>query len=276
MLIVSDLDGTLMGRNHPLSAANRDCFKEAQKLGAICAIATGRSLRSAEEVLDASFPLDYLIFSSGAGILDWKTKSLLHRSDLNHHEIREIHNYLSSKNLDYTVQLEAPDSHLFLHTPLNTENSDFLFRVNQQKLFGRPLVLSELPKAASEFIVIDSSPEGPHTYERISSELSENFNVVRATSPTDGQSVWTEIFPKNTSKALGAEFLRNRHGLELHHTFALGNDYNDLQLLSWAANALVVGDAAPALLETYSVVRKHNEDAFAHAFELWVKNRPRK
>ena len=262
-----------MGRNHPLSAANRESFQKIRFSGAICVIATGRSLRASEEVLDSTFPLDYLIFSSGAGILDWKTKALIHRSGLDFEQIKFIHQYLGTKRLDYTIQLEAPDSHLFFHTPLNQQNSAFTERIHHHFDFGSPLVDAQLPKTASEFIVIDSTSESHRTFERLSADLSQKFNVVRATSPLDGTSLWIEIFPLGTSKALASDFLRKRHGLEIPETYALGNDYNDLQLLSWAGNPLVVGDAVPYLRQKYRAVKNHTQDAFTDALEVWIKEK---
>jgi HAD superfamily hydrolase (TIGR01484 family) len=262
-----------MGKTHPLSLANRESFHKARKVGAICVIATGRSLRGAEEVLDSSFPLDYLVFSSGAGILDWKTKNLIHRSALESEQIRFIDQHLRGKGLDYTIQGEAPDSHLFFHTPLNKDNSDFFNRVRHQSAFGAPLLETQLPAKASEFIIIDSSPDSHHTFEKLHRDLSKEFNVVRATSPVDGRSLWIEIFPLETSKAHASDFLRRRHEIEIPETYALGNDYNDLQLLSWAGNPLVVGDAVPLLREKYRSVKVHTENAFANAVEIWIKEK---
>lgn len=270
MLIVSDLDGTLMGRGHGLSQANRESFEKAQQKGAICAIATGRSLKSAEEVLESSFPIDYLIFSSGAGIWNWKTKSLMHHSTLEHPQIIFLHQYFSALNLDYTIQLTAPDSHLFFHTALNNYNPGFTKRVSHHAEFGSPLDFHRLPSQATEFIVIDSSENAAFTHKKIVSEISDRFNVVRATSPLDGYSIWTEIFPQKTSKAFAADWVRNLHQVPLEKTYALGNDYNDLQLLAWAKNSLVVGDAVPELLEKYPATRAHTEDALANAIQEWL------
>ena len=273
MLIVSDLDGTLIGRNSHLSSTTRESFQKARRAGAICAIATGRSLRGAEEVLDSAFPLDYLIFSSGAGVLDWKSKTLLHKTALDSGQVRGLHDYLSSQGLDYTIQLETPDSHLFLHSPLKSGNLSFADRINHHKSYALPLNEAQLPLRASEFIVVDSNQHSSQVFEKIHSALSRDFNVVRATSPFDGASVWIEIFHLETSKALASDFLRRLHQKEIHETYALGNDYNDLQLLSWAGNSLVVGDAVPLLIEKYHAVKNHSQDAFVDALEIWMKKR---
>jgi len=271
MLFVSDLDGTLLGRGTPLSAKNQESFLEAQAKGAICAIATGRSLYGVLTELSPDFPLDYLIFSSGAGIYDWKNKQLLHHTPLGGAEIRKIFEHLIEKNLDFTIQLEAPDSHRFLHSKENTANSDFMLRLNYHGEHGKLVSSDLLPHSASEFIVIHTHPASNERYQELWKEFSVEFNVVRATSPFDGKSLWVEIFHPKVSKAHAADWIRERHNISPTQTCALGNDYNDLQLLSWAGHPLVVADSAPELLEKYPQVPKHTENAFYHACKEWWK-----
>ncbi|MFM8269600.1 MAG: HAD hydrolase family protein, partial [Pseudomonadota bacterium] len=234
------------------------------------------SLLGTEEALDPEFPIDYLVFSSGAGIYDWQKKQLVHHHCLNHNQVEYLHGYLqqiSSKSisLDFIIQLETPHTHRFLFTPENHNNLDFISRLKHHQLHGAPLQNDNLPHAASEFIVIQAPETGSLTYEKIKSDLTPDFNVVRATSPIDAKSVWIEIFHAEASKGHAADWIREKHRIPKAQTFALGNDYNDLQLLSWAENPLVVGDAAPELLEKYQAVAQHSENALAHALEIWLK-----
>lgn len=275
MLIVSDLDGTLLSKKTPLSELNRRSFERARNLGGVCAIATGRSLLGVTEELEETFPIDYLIFSSGAGIYDWQDKKLIHQRNLDRGQVETVHNYLQGLSrefsLDFTIQLEAPDTHQFLFTPENPENSDFVARLRYHQNHGTPLNTNNLPRSASEFIIIQPPHIGSTVFERVKNDLGNSFNVVRATSPIDTQSVWIEVFHLEASKGNAADWVRRRHGLSLDHTCALGNDYNDLQLLSWAKNPLVVGDAAPELLVQFESVANHSESALAQALEIWLQ-----
>ena len=76
-MVVTDLDGTLLDTQARLGSVNRQALELLGETGSLLVIATGRSLHSAESVLDADFPIDYLVFSSGAGILDWSNRELL-------------------------------------------------------------------------------------------------------------------------------------------------------------------------------------------------------
>lgn len=269
MLIVSDLDGTLLEKSQSISSENRRAFEEVQRRGGVSAIATGRSLYGVQTELAADFPLDYLIFSSGAGIYDWKKKETIHKTVLSTLEIKQVFSFLSRENLDFTIQLEAPDSHRFHHTPYNPANSDFMDRLSYHQEHSLPLNADSLPHQASEFIVIENSENGPSTLDKIRSVLGEAYNIVRATSPFDGKSMWIEIFHKNVSKGKAAEWLRERHQLPPNQTFALGNDYNDLQLLAWAQHSLVVKTAARELLERYPNLEQSVDLALSEALKRW-------
>lgn len=276
MLIVSDLDGTLLSKKSPLTELTQKSFEKVRRLGGICAIATGRSLFGVKEDLEPSFPIDYLIFSSGAGIYDWQEKKLLHQYNLSRNQIAHVYAYLKefsseTPSLDFTIQLEAPDTHRFLFSPKNVGNRDFVARLKHHSTHGNPINPDDLPHSASEFIIIQTAERGFEVFKKIRTDLKSSFNVVRATSPIDSQSVWIEIFHPDVSKGNASDWIRQRHGISRTNTFALGNDYNDLQLLDWAHHPLVVGDAAAELLNKYEAVRTHTESALAHALEIWLK-----
>lgn len=270
MLIVSDLDGTILEKGSPISEKNRQSFVRAQKLGAVCVIATGKSLRGAQKDLDSAFPIDYLVFSSGAGIYDWKSKELIHRNSLNRTEVEKVYKYLCGLSVDFTIQLEAPNSHHFLFSQNNLNNKDFSSRILQNKEHGKSLSQDLLPERASEFIVIQNNPVSHALFETISRDLSQEFNVVRATSPIDGKSLWIEVFHEKTSKAHASDWLRQKHGFDKKNTFALGNDFNDLQLLAWASHSLVVGDSPSELLQKYRSVCHHSQGALEEAIQFWM------
>jgi len=269
MLVVSDLDGTLIERNKSISLENRRAFEFVRQLGGLSAIATGRSLFGVETELEPDFPLDYLIFSSGSGIYDWKKKKLVHKTFLSAPEICKIFSFLKTEKLDFTIQLEAPGSHRFHHSPRNQKNLDFMARLSYHQEHSQLLKEESLPEKASEFIVVEDHSRGEMTLNKIQSIFGSEFNVVRATSPFDGKSVWIEVFHKDVSKGNAAEWLRTKHDLPKERTFALGNDTNDLQLLSWAQFPLVVRSAASELLKKYTLLDHPVDFSLSEALKKW-------
>ena len=76
--IIIDLDGTTLPRNwHQISEENREALEEAGRQGVVRILATGRSVFSLNNTLPEGLPVDYMVFSSGAGIMHWDSKEIL-------------------------------------------------------------------------------------------------------------------------------------------------------------------------------------------------------
>jgi hydroxymethylpyrimidine pyrophosphatase-like HAD family hydrolase len=94
------------------------------------------------------------------------------------------------------------------------------------------------------------------------------FKVIRTTSPIDHRSFWMEVFPHGVSKGDALHFLMRRLGVGAHELVAMGNDYNDLDMLEVARRAYVTGNAAIELQSQFTVI-PCNDD---HALDWLVRN----
>jgi hydroxymethylpyrimidine pyrophosphatase-like HAD family hydrolase len=109
--------------------------------------------------------------------------------------------------------------------------------------------------------------------EEFNSQLAGHFSVLRTTSPLDGESLWIEIFPPEISKSSGVRWIAERHGLTGAESAAVGNDYNDHDLLEWAGCAYVVRDSPEHLRTAFTEVTSAHRGAVAHAARLWLTER---
>jgi hydroxymethylpyrimidine pyrophosphatase-like HAD family hydrolase len=98
--------------------------------------------------------------------------------------------------------------------------------------------------------------------------------VIRTTSPLDGASRWIEIFPLSVSKARGAEWVVRRHGIRDQDVLAVGNDYNDLDLLDWAAASYLVKNAPQPLHDLFPTVPSNDASGFSEAVSRWQRDLP--
>ena len=76
-MVITDLDGTLLNNDHLLSDINLKHLYYLREQSVLIVAATGRSLFKVNAVLGEEVPLDYVIFSSGAGVYDWQNRRLL-------------------------------------------------------------------------------------------------------------------------------------------------------------------------------------------------------
>lgn len=266
-LLVSDLDGTLLDRE---GAAHPRALEALQGLGArgvLRVIATGRSLASFRRV---SFPLpiDYLVFSSGAGVLQLCGEpTLLRRAALSAAQVEEAAALLQSLDLDYMIHPPVPEEHAFGYRSSTTSreaNPDFWRRVALYRQSCRPLDPRDAPHfgPATQLLAITAAERGVAVWTKLRAALPE-LNVVRTTSPLDGSSTWLEIFAADVSKSHASSWLATAFGLEAHQAVCVGNDYNDTDLLAWGGLAFVTADAPPELRARHPAVPPPAEGGIA-------------
>ena len=270
-LVATDLDGTLLGSDHTLGPRDASALAELGRAGVVRVVATGRSLRAAERVLDRSFPIDYLAVSSGAGVLDWSSGRLLLTYVFKAGDARRVAWVLHRFGVDFMAHGPVPDDHRFHFVRARAHNPDFERRIGRYTEFATPwgdgedrigTVPDRVPRTC-QFVAI-LGPGEDDLCERLRAALSE-YAVVRATSPLDGRSIWVEVRPRGVGKESALAWLAARHGLDAGSTAAIGNDYNDCGMLRWSGNAFVVGNAAPELRKRYSVVSTNDTGGFSDA-----------
>ena len=263
-LVVTDLDGTLLDSASRLSERNRRTLETLGRSGVVRTVATGRSLYSARLVMREDFPVDYLAFSSGAGIVSWKDGRLLRTIPMDPTVVSRLVSRLRSLALDFMVQHAAPDTHCFHFVRSSGHNADFERRIERYDRYSQPWrdeVSGETE--VSQFVVIE--PPGSASHLQLLAGEFEDVHVVRTTSPLDHASTWIELFPAGVSKAHASDWLRVRHAIEPARTVAVGNDYNDLDMLEWAERACVVSNAPASMRARYDVVRANDDDGFTEA-----------
>jgi hydroxymethylpyrimidine pyrophosphatase-like HAD family hydrolase len=271
-MVVTDLDGTLLDADARLGAANRHALEHLGETGRQRVVATGRSLHSAELVLDGDFPIDYLVFSSGAGIVEWRSRELLAVHEMAGEHAQAALDLLLARGLAFMVHLGIPDNHHFYyHQGIGQgngqdagENPDFHRRCERYRDFAQPLEDHSVRQLQISQLLAIEAPGAESHYEALVAALP-HLNVVLTTSPLDHRSRWIEIFSSSASKSQAAEWLRRRHGVAHDAVVAVGNDYNDRDLLEWAHHAYVVANAPLSLKERYAVVASNDDQGFAEA-----------
>ena len=295
-IIFTDFDGTLFCPEGNIPEANYKALTEAEDRGYLRVIATGRSLYSFRKIMiTAALPLagyiDYVIFSSGTGVLDLKTNRIISTSQLKQSDAAEAGCLLLRNGIDFMIHSLLPDNHHMIFVKANgAVNPDFYRRIKIYSEFAQQLETGDedsefesIEKAcaggAAQLVAIIPPFAGPDR-EKYSSDLIEflrrslpECSVIRTTSPIDGNSLWIEIFNKGVSKSHAAAELTKKFGLTSEDCLAVGNDFNDEDLLRWAGSARTV-DEAPAVLKTAAPAAGPSaEGAVAKAFYDFMKNR---
>jgi HAD superfamily hydrolase (TIGR01484 family) len=270
-LFIMDLDGTLLQSDRTFAAPDLEALRELGELNIVRTIATGRSLASFNTVVVSDLPFDYIIFSTGAGVMHYQSGEIIRSVHLKPHEVRLASAVLSACRLDFMVHRPIPDNHMFAYLRSNEGNTDFERRI---KLYQRYAIALEAAGGdfgpATQLLAVVPPREAKSALDDIRVEMP-NFNVIQTTSPLDGKSTWIEIFPRTVSKSQTAAWLANTLGIASHSIVSVGNDYNDLDLLEWTASSFVVDNAPADIKSRFDCVASNNNGGVAEAARYWLE-----
>lgn len=266
-MIITDLDGTIHIPEVGIPPTNLETLEELGTSGVVRVLATGRSLWGVRQLLPGKVPFDYLVFASGAGILDWNTGQLVFARNFTPHETALGSRALIEEDLSFMMLRPVPESHLFHYYLSSTVSSDFQRRLTKYSSLATK-INGASPERASQFLVIVDASEAERVHALLRTRLS-GFSIVKATSPIDHESFWFEVFADGVSKAGASSFIANQHGIKSEHCLAVGNDYNDETLLRWAGKGFVVKHSPTSLRDAFIDCGDARDGALASALRIW-------
>lgn len=266
--IITDLDGTILPRGGCVSEEVLSALQNIGEKGNVRIIATGRNLYSARQVLADDFPIDYLVFASGAGVMCWHDKKLLSVCHLSEKNAHDIARYLWDFSINFTVQREIPDNHHYYYTEHYPQHADYLRRLETYKTFGIPISTPEdIHGRVTQFVMILDAMQ-LRLMEDIRLQLS-GYSIVRTTSPIDNRAIWLEIFAKGVNKGAACRKLLEMLEIDCANCAGIGNDYNDVDFLDICGHSAVVSNAPVQLKNLYKTVASDRQNGFV---EFAIKN----
>ncbi len=266
-MFVTDYDGTLASNSGFVSLENIDALEKLGENGVVRVIATGRSLFSLFQVIDFTFPVDYVVFSSGVGVINWKTHKIQSKSSLGKSDTELIMNWLSQNGYNFMLHKTPPDNHRFFAHAAECEHDDFQRRLTHYRRLEVKL-LKKPPEKASQFVVICNDGEGHYQHLR---NTFKSYKVIRTTSPFDGISLWVEIFPADVSKAVGIEMICKQLNVNRKKVYVVGNDFNDIDMLEWSENSFVVENAPDSLKQLYRFFPSNDKNGIASIIKMLLQ-----
>lgn len=269
-MLITDLDGTLLRSDGSLTKQDMDALYNLGNKGVVRVIATGRSLYSFKTVAENRLPVDYVIFSTGAGVITCPDGRLIRNIHLDAGAVSSVVQVFMEFGLDFMVHQPIPENHRFVYYATGRDNPDFHRRLARYSQFCQPLdSASSNISSASQLLAVVNHDNSASVLTALRSKLT-GYSVIRSTSPLDGKSTWIEVFAPGVSKSQCAAWLVDRLNIDKELVLAVGNDYNDLDLLEWAGTAFLVDNAPDMLKKRFTSVASHDHGGVAEAIHLWL------
>ena len=264
-IFFTDLDGTLAEVGGKVSEKDKATLRKLGDLKIARIVVTGRSLFSAEKVIDENFPIDYLICSTGSLIVSWPDKKILKKQNLTPPEVERSADLFRSYNIDFMVLHETPENHKFDSFIFDEPHPDVLRRHSFYEGYYKVRPYQEkISRGGCQLIgIID---ENEVVFGEII-EKSKGLKVIRSTSPLDKKSMWIEIYPAVVSKGKSVHHMLEYLNIKKEMTAAVGNDFNDTDMLEEAGMSFVVENSPEKMKSKFKNVSSCNENGFSEAVE---------
>ncbi len=267
-VLFCDLDGTFVTHGFSVPPSHTETVRELKRRGWYVVAATGRHLRSVSSVIDDTVPFDEVIFSTGLGAVRWPSKELLFVLTLDDDLKQQALEEMLARTDSVMLHLPFPDNNRFLYQSGVTLHPDMIRRI---ALYGDSAVscdktaLFESP-ASLLVSVVDACEEDD--MRRLIAALP-SAKIVRATSPLDRTSQWIEVYPAGAGKAAAAQKICDRLGIDIRSCVAVGNDFNDIELLQACGRGIMVSSfQALADYSDFETILPPEEEGFSALLSL--------
>jgi len=254
-VVISDLDGTLLNKEHKISEYTKTVFKELHDQNYLIIVATGRHHLDAMPIVEGlGFPV-YLVTSNGARIHS-PQKELLFSFDIDSKSIKSV--------LDLGIDSE-------ITTVLFKEN---VWQTNKhnENLNSFQTELNYLPELVDFDMVEDLSAIKMFFTHNRHSKLMELRDQILKKYPDLFSHAFSlplclEFMDKSVDKSVAIAKILEIENFNFEQSISFGDGYNDEKMLNATAKGLLMGNAPESLknkLCNLEVIAMNYDDGVAN------------
>ena len=265
LLIVSDLDGTYLDSDSVPVAANDEAVAYFIQNGGRFTIATGRTTESIQHVLEHSN------ICINAPAITYNGSMIYDFSD--GHTIYEFFLDARAMPIVKAVMKEFPS----VGVEIFNDNKMYIARENDytknhvriEHLTFRPSTVDEIPLPWCKVLFCESTELLEVVREFV---FQLNNPLFRAGFSAKH---YLEIVPKTSSKGKALKYLCNLLGVPLRNSYAIGDYYNDIELIQTAGLGATVEDAPQEVKDAAGIVLGSNNDGAIAQFIAYIEQNER-
>lgn len=261
-LIAMDLDDTLLRNDLTISPRVLEAIRLAREKGVITTIATGRtsvSMRKYADQLQIDVPV---IAFHGALIQQLLSGEVIFRKVIPSNLASTIVSGLLQEN--YHIQLYLRDR--VLAQEENRWSGDYArtasVLIEKVDLLE---VLAAEQLGIEKILIIDQEQKLDALAPGLRSRYGDKVHV------TKSKPHFLEMTDISVNKGVALEALANRLGIKREEVMAIGDSFNDLEMICYAGLGVAMGNARPEVKEAADfITRSNEEDGVAEAIERYV------
>jgi hypothetical protein len=269
-LLALDIDGTLLGSDRRVSLRNRDAVRAARAAGVRLVLVTGRRLPAARRIAEQLDPDVPLVLHNGALIVE--DGRVIRYRPLALDVARESIRAGRAAGADPVVHRGRNGEGQLLVAGISPSNTLLAYYLD--KAHPDVTIVDDLERSLCEDpvqVMFGGGMQEVASLEgRLAQALGPRARLERTVYPARGVAILDVIDPA-VSKAEAVAFLEARWGLVPITTLAIGDNWNDREMLEHAGLGLVMGNADPVMRALgLPTLPGNDEDGVAVAIERHV------
>jgi len=248
VLLVSDMDGTLLRSDQSISLENQVAIKQFVNAGGLFTVATGRNETSVERFLDL-IPINVpAILYNGSVIYDYSTGKRLLDQRLPDRTIEVI-----DQLMKYFPQIGIE---VYSEGKIYFPKENAITRMHQSREGFIPLFipLRHMPTSWNKVVLAIDPDDISEIGTFIKYRFTHLFDVVQS------EPQFLEILPKGSNKGTALEMLAGLLSVDLSQIIAVGDNLNDLEMIRHSGLGFAVENAHPDLIASADFICAGNND----------------
>ncbi|MBS1806015.1 MAG: Cof-type HAD-IIB family hydrolase [Acidobacteria bacterium] len=251
-LVAIDIDGTLLPTfSQTVSTRNAEALRAAQRAGITVAIATGRRTAYTAPLLQGlGLRADMPLITSNGAVTRTLGGDPLDRSHLKASVARELCSLLRPfGTLVFTFDMVGRGELILEDFEQAHQRIALWVEANRDAIQKIQPLETGLPDGNDPIQgMVTGVVERMRQAEKAlhASNLTDSCTAVRTEYPARDLSI-VDLLPPGVSKGWALERLAARLGVDRKETMAIGDNWNDVNMLEWAGQAVLMGNAAQDL-----------------------------
>ncbi|MDP5275334.1 Cof-type HAD-IIB family hydrolase [Chengkuizengella axinellae] len=261
-MVAIDVDDTLINDDRIVTEATKEALFKAVEQDVVITLATGRMFASAKQIatqINLNVPI---ITYQGSLVKNLLDEEIIYE--------RSVPQSVS----EYIIKYAEKNKH-----HLQVYHGDELYVKEDNDLVKEYAMVSKVPyKVETDFPSLASKPltklliiNHPEIIDQIAEELQKEIGD--QVHVTKSKPYFLEIVHKEATKGHALQFLAKHYGCDISEVIAIGDSWNDHEMLEVAGLGVAMGNAIPTLKEIANFVTlSNNEDGVKHVIDKFILN----
>ncbi|NES24138.1 MAG: HAD family phosphatase [Symploca sp. SIO3E6] len=268
-LLILDIDGTITGEFNGIRQTVIEAVQAAQTQGVQVALATGRSYQSAlpfYKDIGSTLPL---IAYDGALIREPQTGTVLRHLSIEPQVAAQLLDYLEHHEREERLSI-----HIHIEDKIFIQNFDATTLAYLEQFQLQAIPVSDLRQVLDQGLTkVKALSQDSHMLSQLLHSLQQHYNHnPTQLCLTQFEEISLEAVHPNANKGTAVNYLAETLlVLQREQVMAIGNEFNDVEMLKYAGIGVAMGNAPEAVQAIADWVAPSVEaDGVAAAIQTWI------